>query len=617
MALRRQLAGSSRRGIRARVRRLGRRVRLVTAAALGPVLTAAGAALPAVPAAAVAAGTVVAAAAASVASAPPAKATAGAPVLVLVQNGEASAPEATALAAAGYTVTPVTPATWAGMSSAQFEQYAALVIGDPSVSGSCSSLTPTTGSTGSDALGTAWQPAVNGNLAVLGTAPALSGTTAANALVTDSVGYAVAGFNSAGSGTPASGTGLYISLNCEYSATSASTDVTLLDGVEGIGGAGGLDVQGNLSCTDPGTVNRWETARAGTFTGFSSSSLSTSAWGSGCPVTEGFTKWPAIFTPAAYDAAADAADNFTASDGATGQPYVLLGAPISAATAALAPSAGGEVLGGTTAGGTSNPAAPGVQQGSAGDPVNTEDGSFTQSYDDMSLPGFGPSLNFTRSYDSTQAEKQTQAGTPGPMGYGWTDNWATSVSAAQATPGDIYAAEGLRTGNGNGGNAVGSVASAPDGVTVDGQGNVYFADTGDNRIQEIPAVSGNQWGVDMIAGDVYTVAGQADGAFEEPLGGGLADGTPALQAVLHQPEGVAVDSSGDLFIADTHSCRILEVQPTGDDGTGVISTFAGHLGCGYGGDGGPADLGNPGRGDQHPLRAGQRPDRRPVHRRPR
>ena len=49
---------------------------------------------------------------------------------------------------------------------------------------------------------------MNGNLAVLGTAPALSGTTAANALVTDSVGYAAAGFNSARSGTPASGTGL-------------------------------------------------------------------------------------------------------------------------------------------------------------------------------------------------------------------------------------------------------------------------------------------------------------------------------------------------------------------------------------------------------------------------
>ncbi len=362
--------------------------------------------------------------------------------------------------------------------------------------------------------------------------------------------------------------------------------MALLDGVDGIGAAGGLDVQGGLSCGDPGTVNTWETARAATFTGFTSSSLTASAWGSACPVDEAFTKWPAMFTPAAYDAANDAADNFTASDGATGQPYVLLGAPVSLATAALAPSAGGEVLGGTTAGGTSNPAAPGVQQGSAGDPVNTEDGAFTQSYTDVSLPGFGPSLDFTRSYDSTQAQKQTQAGTPGPMGYGWTDNWATSLSAAEPTPGDIYAAEGLRTGNGDGGPASSSITSGPAGVTVDGAGDVYFADTLNNRVQEVPATSGTQWGVSMTAGDVYTVAGQTDGQGEEPLDGGLADGTPALQAVLHHPEGVTVDSAGDLFIADTLSCRVLEVQPDGDNGTGVIQTVAGVAGqCGYNADG--------------------------------
>ncbi len=187
MTLRRLVRRSSRRGPGKQMRRLGHRVRQVTAAALGPVLAASGAVLPAVPAAAVAAGAAAAATAASVATAPPAKAATGASVLVLVQNGESSAPEATLLAAAGYTVTPVTPAAWLGMSSAQFAQYAALVIGDPSSGGSCSRLTPTTGSSGSDALGTAWQSAVTGNVAVLGTAPAQPGTAAANTLITDSV----------------------------------------------------------------------------------------------------------------------------------------------------------------------------------------------------------------------------------------------------------------------------------------------------------------------------------------------------------------------------------------------------------------------------------------------
>ena len=423
-----------------------RRARALVAAGLGPVLAAGTAVMPVAVPVAAAAGVAAGAVAASVAAAPPAKASTGQPVLVLLQNGETTAPETTVLANAGYTVTQATPSTWQAMSASQFEGYAALVIGDPSGGGTCSSLTQTTST-----LGTTWQGAVNGNLAVLGTAPALPGSTAANTLITDTVGYAAAGFNSAHSGTATSGTGLYESLNCEYSTAAAGTAVPLLSGVEGIGTAGGLTVQGSLSCTDPGTVNTWEAAKAGTFGGFTSGSLAASAWSPGCPVQEGFDSWPAMFTPVAYDAAADAPAKFTASDGATGLPYALLGQPVSSATAALAPSAGGEVLAGTTTGGTSNPAAPGVSQASAGDPVNTENGDFTQSNTDLSIPTFGPPLSFTRTYDANVAQQQTQAAKPGPLGYGWTDNWATSLSTVSPVPGDIYAAGGLRTGNGNGG----------------------------------------------------------------------------------------------------------------------------------------------------------------------
>ena len=63
--------------------------------------------------------------------------------------------------------------------AAQFQGYAALVIGDPS-SGSCSTLVPTTGTSGSDAIGTTWQGAVTGNLAILGAAPAVPGSNAAS-----------------------------------------------------------------------------------------------------------------------------------------------------------------------------------------------------------------------------------------------------------------------------------------------------------------------------------------------------------------------------------------------------------------------------------------------------
>jgi RHS repeat-associated protein len=590
---------SSRAGQRgpARVRRAVRRARVVTAALLGPVLGVTGAGLSAVPVAVVAAGTVAAAAAATVATAAAAHAQSGAPVLVLDQNGETTAPEATLLQAAGYTVTQVTPSAWDSMSQAQFEGYAALVVGDPSTSGSCSTLMPTTGTSGSDALGTTWQAAVQGNIAVLGAAPAAAATTAANTLVTDSAGYAAAGWNSSGSGTTSSGTGLYLSLNCTYSAGPTPTAVSLLGGVENIGAeGGGVTVQGSAACTDPGTVNTWEAATAGTFSGFTGSDLSAAAWGSACPVDETFGSWPAMFTPVAYDAASDVTADFTASDGGTGAPYVLLGTPVTPADAALAPSQGGEVIGGTTDGGTSNPAAPGIDQAAAGDPVNTENGDFTQSDTDFSLPGSGPGLSFSRTYDSHVAQQDTQDDTPGPLGYGWTDNWASSLTEAQPTPGDIYAAAGMRTDNGDGGSPLGAiVGSSPGEIVVDGSGNIFFADTGDNRIQEIPATSGNQWGDSqyMTAGDIYTVAGQSDGAYALPLAKGQpsTSGAPATSIVLNHPRGITVDAAGDLFIADTNTCSIVEVpaENTGSMQAGYAYLIAGVNGsCGSSANGTPA-----------------------------
>ena len=152
-------------------RRVGRGGRRLVAVVLAPV-TAVGL-VPA--AAAVAAGTGIAAVSAVAAPAPKAKA-ASVSALVLLQNGETTAPETTVLQNAGYTVTQATPSTWEGMSTSAFGQYAVLVIGDPSSGGTCSTLTPTTGTSGSDALGTNWQAAVTGNVAVLGTAPAAAAT---------------------------------------------------------------------------------------------------------------------------------------------------------------------------------------------------------------------------------------------------------------------------------------------------------------------------------------------------------------------------------------------------------------------------------------------------------
>ena len=107
----------------------------------------------------------------------------------------------------------------------------------------------------------------------------------------------------------------------------------------------------------------------------------------------------------------------------------------------------------------------------------------------------------------------------------------------------------------------------PQGVFVDNSGNVFIADTGNSRIREIVAATGV----------ILTVAGNG-------TAGSSGDGGPATSAELNGPEGVWVDNSGNLFIADTFNNRIRQVAAA----TGVIQTIAGNGSGGFSGDGGPA-----------------------------
>jgi RHS repeat-associated protein len=465
------------------------------------------------------------------------------------------------------------------MSQATFQGYAAVVIGDPSTGGSCpTSWQPTTA-----ALGANWEGWVTGNVAVLGTAPAAAGSAAANALITGTARYAAAQ-----PGSTVTQTGLYLSLDCGYATAAQGTAVPVLNAVESIGTTGGVTVNGNLACGDSGTVNNWEAAAAGTLGGLSSGSLAAGApnWPStACPLREAFDSWPAMFTPLTYDAASGAARNFTASNGTAGQPYILLGAPVSAATRALAPSIGGVVPAGTTAGGTTNPAAPGVAQASAGDPVNTENGHFTHSSVDANIPTYGPALSFSRTYDSGVAQQQTQAGLPGAMGYGWTDNWASSLSTGVPVPGDIYSVGGKDTYNGNGWAPTSQTLWSP-GAVAQSSGDTYIADTAENRVEEIAGSTKTQWGVSMTAGHMYTVAGDQHGT-----SGQSGNGTAAASTLLNQPQGVVANASG-LYIADTFNCRVVEIAAATGAQWGISMTAGdmytiagrGTSNCGTGGD---------------------------------
>jgi sugar lactone lactonase YvrE len=126
---------------------------------------------------------------------------------------------------------------------------------------------------------------------------------------------------------------------------------------------------------------------------------------------------------------------------------------------------------------------------------------------------------------------------------------------------------------GDGGPATAAQLSLPAGVAVDAAGNVYVADSGDNRIRKIDNTL-----------TITTVAGT--GTFCPVSTSACGDGGPAAQANLAFPLGVSVDSAGDLFIADTLDNRIRKVDAT----TQTISTVAFSGNPTFSGDGGPATL---------------------------
>ncbi len=120
------------------------------------------------------------------------------------------------------------------------------------------------------------------------------------------------------------------------------------------------------------------------------------------------------------------------------------------------------------------------------------------------------------------------------------------------------------SGNSGNGPASSSVLNQPNGVAVDGAGNVYIADTGNNEIREIVAATGQ----------IVTVAGGGTGCAAQT--DSLGDGCTALQASLNAPLGVTLDTSGNLYIADTSNDRIREVSSASGD---IATVAGGGTGC--------------------------------------
>ena len=170
---------------------------------------------------------------------------------------------------------------------------------------------------------------------------------------------------------------------------------------------------------------------------------------------------------------------------------------------------------------------------------------------------------------------------------------------------------------GDGGPANKVEMTLPTGVALDSSGNLYFADSLNNRIRKlagstVSTIAGNglfsrsgdggaatsaqlnaPMGVAVSTAALYiadtannTVRSVASGVISNVAGTGAAgssgDGNAATGAQLNGPQGLAVDSAGNLYIADTQNNRVRKVA------NAVITTFAGSGTAGFGGDGGPA-----------------------------
>lgn len=118
---------------------------------------------------------------------------------------------------------------------------------------------------------------------------------------------------------------------------------------------------------------------------------------------------------------------------------------------------------------------------------------------------------------------------------------------------------------GDGGDATAATLSAPTGLITDDTGNVYISDAGNSVIRKV-----------NFAGIINTVAGNGTAGF-------AGDGGAATSAEFANPHGLAIDRSGNLYIADLLNYCIRKVTTAG-----IITTVAGNNTGGYSGDGGPA-----------------------------
>jgi sugar lactone lactonase YvrE len=163
------------------------------------------------------------------------------------------------------------------------------------------------------------------------------------------------------------------------------------------------------------------------------------------------------------------------------------------------------------------------------------------------------------------------------QGFAVTDTATISLVAGNGTAGLT----------GNKGPALAAELNGPCGLALDPHGNVVFSDTNNNVIRVLAESTGTDYGQSMTTGDVYGIAG--DG-----VSGLRGNGVKPLKAQLSSPDGITVDSAGDVVIADTGNAIVRYIPATTATHFGIamtagdLYTVAGDGNYGFSGAGGPA-----------------------------
>lgn len=311
-------------------------------------------------------------------------------------TGAASSLEAVHAASLGLTVDIVGPGVWSSMSTSDFAEYRAIILGDPTCGAGGGALAPAA------ANAATWASAVTGNVVVVGTDPIWhssfgpGGPQGGDELTRRGIDFAVA---------DAGKTGAYVTLSCYYHGTAPGTPVPALDGF------GSFTVKG-VGCHNDVKIVATHPA----LSGLTDANLSN--WS--CSVHEAFDSWPISFEVLAMSVGTG--DDFTAPDGTRGTPYILARGVQVISDITLSPGTAENPVGTShtltatvTEDGTPLPSVPvtftviaGPHAGTSGNGVTGVDGTATFSYTGTSLGTDTIEAGFVDSQGNTQRSNRVE-----------------------------------------------------------------------------------------------------------------------------------------------------------------------------------------------------------------